>query len=88
MSNGATQRITYNCQNSVAFYNPRNSTFDHAVKLLTSDDNVLTGNTESRLSYRVLSDNCQVRIMINANLMQSSVIVPIDCKRQEALVLA
>ena len=60
MSDEATQRISYNCQNSVAFYNPRNSTFDHAVKMLTSDDNELTGNMESRLSYTVLSDSCQV----------------------------
>lgn len=62
MSNRAEQRITFNCLNSVAFYNQANSTFDQAIKMLTSDENVLTADSESRLAYSVLSDNCQVSV--------------------------
>lgn len=60
MSDRAEQQITFNCLNSVAFYNQVNSTFDQAIKMLSSDENELTADSESRLAYSVLSDNCQV----------------------------
>lgn len=60
MSEEATQEITYNCRNSVAFYNTKNSTFGQALKFLASDENVLTADPDSRLNYKVLEDNCQV----------------------------
>jgi len=43
----------------------RNSTFDQAVKLRTSDENELTADSDSRLSYTVTSDDCQVKTTPN-----------------------
>ena len=65
MSDEATQQISYNCLNSVGFYNEKNMTYDHAVRLLSSDENVLTADKDSRLSYRVLEDSCKVSFLFN-----------------------
>lgn len=62
LSTTAYQNITYNCLNSVAYYDAEASkSYDLAAKFMTSDDKELKA-LNKKLSYSVSLDECQVTL--------------------------
>jgi len=60
LSGEASQKFTYDCFNSISYFSRDNSTFDQAVKFLTSDERELVAGGSPKFSYDVVSDSCQV----------------------------
>jgi len=57
----ARQTITYQCKNSVAFFDAENRSYKRAVKLMGDNDIELSADGSPRFRYHVVSDECQHR---------------------------
>lgn len=57
----ARQVVTINCKNMVAVYDNSNKTANHAVKLISFDEEELGIHSAKAFRYRVLEDGCKDR---------------------------
>lgn len=61
LSAKARQNITYNCKNTVAYYDVSKRTYRRGIKLLAWNDAELTPKGNQRVRYEVLEDECRHR---------------------------
>lgn len=61
LTNQARQTITYYCKNSVAAFDEKANTMDHALRLITTTEAELTADGKSTFRYNILQDDCKTR---------------------------
>lgn len=60
-SSHATQKVTFHCKNTVAYYDAAQKHHKRGLKMMTWNDNELTPKGPQRLRYEVSEDGCQHR---------------------------